>query len=301
MPDFRPRNYQHAICGNCGKVVRISTPNFRLREIKLWWTTPLAAVIWLAIIWKFDYALNSPNIEAEPSPPIVASFMELPEEIPHIPGRNPELQSKAVPKPTEMSPPPDMSSRADIAESKPAAPPSAPTETIPPQTDLLAYVTAARVRSSAAEMAASEANANAREPSADEIRTANIMRNLQPPSTNGIFQIIHISSRKGKFSFRGWTHDASNSRRELIEVDAGPDGDVERAMVRSMIGLIRKYYKGDFNWESHRLDRVIILSARIEDNEGLEEFLMREFFGAGNRLKGASSQYLHPRMANADA
>jgi hypothetical protein len=86
--------------------------------------------------------------------------------------------------------------------------------------------------------------------------------------------------RSGKFSFRGWTKDVSNARRELIEVDVGPNGDLERAIARSMIALIRKYYQGDFNWESQRLGRVIVLSARMEDNAGLEEFLMREFFGA---------------------
>ncbi len=290
MPDFQPRNFQHAICGNCGKVVCISPPDFRFQEIKLWWTTPLAAIIWLTIIWKFSYALNSSNIEVEPSPPIVASFVELPEETPRILSRNPELQSKAVPKLTEMFPPPDMSNRSEVAESKHPAPLPIPAETIPPPTDLMAYVNAARERNRAAETAASVANANARSPTADEIRTANIMRNLQPPGTNGIFQVVHISNLKGKYSFRGWTHDAGNAMREVIEVDAGPDGDVERAMVRSMIGLIRKYYKGDFNWESYRLDRVIVLSARMEDSEGLEEFLMREFFGA-DRLKGVSSQY----------
>lgn len=182
---------------------------------------------------------------------------------------------------------PDVSHRADIAESKPASPISPePVENMPPPTDLMAYVNAARKRQSAA-----EASENTRGPTADEIRTAKIMRNLQLPDTNGIFQIIKIDSRTGKYSFRGWSKDASNALRELIEVEAGPDGDVERAMVRSMIGLIRKYYKGDFNWESQRLDRVIVLSARMEDNAGLEEFLMRELFGGGDRLHGVASRY----------
>ena len=46
-----------------------------------------------------------------------------------------------------------------------------------------------------------------------------------------------------------------------------------------MIGLIRNHYEGDFRWESRRLGKVVVLSARIEDNGYLEEFLMREFFG----------------------
>jgi hypothetical protein len=55
-------------------------------------------------------------------------------------------------------------------------------------------------------------------------------------------------------------------------------GDVELAIVKRMIELIRTHYKGDFTWESHKLGRAITLSARLEDNEGLEAFMMREFF-----------------------
>jgi len=65
----------------------------------------------------------------------------------------------------------------------------------------------------------------------------------------------------------------------VIEVDAGLHGNVELAMIRRMIVLIRTHYTGDFYWESHRLQRVVTLSARPEDNEGLEDFMMREFFG----------------------
>ena len=151
----------------------------------------------------------------------------------------------------------------------------------------MSYVNAARERRllaqgyTAREIA--EANANEHAPSADEIRDANIKRNLNV-GTNGIFQIMSKTSRNAIFSFRGWTTDSSNFRREVIEVDAGPDGNIERAVVRKMIELIRRYYKGDFNWESQRFDRVIVLSARIEDNAGLEDFLIQEFFGAGARL-----------------
>ena len=85
--------------------------------------------------------------------------------------------------------------------------------------------------------------------------------------------------RSAQFLFRAWKTDSSNPRREVIEVTAGPDGDIQRAIVRRMIELIREYHKGDFNWESFRLDRVVVLSARSEDSRGLEDFLIREFFG----------------------
>ncbi len=70
-------------------------------------------------------------------------------------------------------------------------------------------------------------------------------------------------------------------RREFIEVDAGLNGDIERAVVQRMIELIRRYYSGNFNWESLRLGRTVVLSARPEHQQELEDFLIKEFFRVG--------------------
>ena len=78
----------------------------------------------------------------------------------------------------------------------------------------------------------------------------------------------------------------SRTRKKLL---LGTEGDVEREIVRSMIALIHRYYKDYFNWKSQRLDRVVVLSPRMEDNEGLEGFLMRKFFGAGPGPHGLAS------------
>ncbi|MBU0593765.1 MAG: hypothetical protein KKH74_08530 [Gammaproteobacteria bacterium] len=262
-------------------------PAFHARDARLWWPMPLATIIWLLVVWSFAHFLTSPEVEMSASAPIAASFVELPEA---APAKSPDVQPRVVTKkskprakPRRDAPPP-----AAVTESRPAmpAPPASPepASELAPPTDMMSYVNAARARRNAAESAAARENAaeTARErgPSAEEARMANIRRNLQPMGTNGVFQIISMSVRTGKYSFRGWTSNASNARREVIEVDAGPDGDVERAMVRSMIELIRRYYKGDFNWESQRLERSIVLSARMEDNAGLEDFLWQEFFGA---------------------
>jgi len=117
---------------------------------------------------------------------------------------------------------------------------------------------------------------------------ANIRRNLQPEGTSGVFRILDKGIRTARFSFRGWTTDYNNSRLEVIEVDAGLNGNVERAIIRKMIELIRKHFKGDFHWESHRLNRVLVLSARMEDNAWLEEVLMLEFFGTDSGFQRSS-------------
>ena len=291
-PAFRPGEIQQAICSHCGEIVRVHVPGSRSREIGLWWPIPLALIIWLAIIWKFGYFLSSPKVETAASAPIEASFVELPEAVPGFPAKSPEVRSKSLPKTVR---PPKITSRTDIVAAKPVTQANpAPEPNLAPPADLMAYINAARERHRAAEMSAERENAEAtareRGPSADEIRMANIMRNLQPQGTNGVFQIISVGDRTAKYSFRGWTKDASSARREVIEVDAGPNGDVEREIVRSMIALIRRYYKDFFNWESQRLDRVVVLSARMEDNEGLEDFLIREFFGAGAGPHGLAAR-----------
>ncbi|MDW7666365.1 MAG: hypothetical protein SCG83_02870 [Nitrosomonadaceae bacterium] len=225
----------------------------------------------MAIIWGFGLFLQSPNIEILTPPSIEARFVELSESKQDqnsspssSPRKTPQakVQSRPV-EPTPLSPPSDRNLEAP--------------------TDMMAYINQARARRRAAgnfnERENAEATAPGREQSEEEIRMANIKRNLQAPGTNGIFRIVRMGARTAEFTFRGWTTDPSSSRLELIEVQAGPDGDVERAIVRRMIQLIRQYHEDTFNWESPRLNRVVVLSARIQDNVGLEDFMMREFFG----------------------
>ena len=163
-----------------------------------------------------------------------------------------------------------------------ATPPAPPTPVRPPDaapTDFMSMVNANRARRAIAEAAA---GGRSRDPSVDDIAAANINRNIQTltrgEGTSGVFQILSKGHRAAQFSFNGWTGDRRNSRRDVIDVDAGLNGNIEVAIVRRMIDLIRTHYKGDFNWDSHRLGRVVVLSARIEDTAGLEEFMMREFF-----------------------
>ncbi|MGZ8261723.1 MAG: hypothetical protein ACXW11_01740 [Methylotenera sp.] len=151
-----------------------------------------------------------------------------------------------------------------------------------PPTDMMAYVKArqAQRQSSEAYAAKQNAEAAAREigPSEEQVRDERIKRNFQN-GTNGIFEITSLSGRNASFAFRGWTNDYSTSRREFFEVEASTGQDVRLVMIKKMIGLIREHYHGDFNWESNRLGRVVVQSARPEDNAGLEDFMMMEFFG----------------------
>ncbi|MBX3617542.1 hypothetical protein [Nitrosomonas sp.] len=280
----------------------------RTREVRLWWPLPLAALIWLLIVWALGFFLSMPEVEIETPPPIEASFIDLhedenavssiPSSAPTPPPSQPEKPKIAEePKPTTKTSPrpapaptsrPQTKPKAVAQPSKPKTPTpvkevaktKAPTQ--PPAdapTDLSEYIKSRQQASGIfdnPETAA--ASSSAKQPSADEVRMANIRRNLQNPGTSGIFQIMRIGPRTAEFSFRAWTTGQSNPRLQMIQVTAGPEGDIERAIIRRMIQLIREYYKEDFNWESHRLHRVVVLSAREKDSAALEDFLIREFF-----------------------
>jgi len=260
----------------------------RSREVEVWWPLPLAGVIWLIILWAFGFFLTAPKIEENAPPPIEASFVELPEE-------KSAPKPESAPQKTQKPPPtPRPQPRLGVNEPKSAKPvpqkgapkeekPSMPIRT-PPEApkDLTAYMNETRERRRAGgifEDEPAEPKNVERAPSEEELRMANVKRNLKEPGATGIFQITRMGMRSAQFLFRAWRIDSSNPRREVIEVTAGPDGDIQRAVVRKMIELIREYHKGDFNWESFRLDRVVVLSARPEDSRGLEDFLIREFFG----------------------
>jgi outer membrane biosynthesis protein TonB len=197
---------------------------------------------------------------------------------------------EAAPAPSEpvALPPPD-SVPAPVPAPKPARsvkprtkPLTLPTPQakVDQQEDFSAMVEAARRRREALGIAPSDIgtepiraqDANAKR---DEIALQNIQRSVRPArgrESNG-FLMLDKNPRIAHFSFQG----AGESR--VIEVDAGPNGDINRAIVRKMIAVIREHSPGDIDWVSRRLGRVERLSARRQDNAALEEFLMREFFG----------------------
>jgi hypothetical protein len=114
----------------------------------------------------------------------------------------------------------------------------------------------------------------------DQVIAANLnraKRGAANDGTGGVFQITSIGVREGSFRFNGW-NPARDNWHESYTVDAGEGGDVKLAIVRKVIEVIRKYKKGDFDFESHRLGRMVPMSARQQDNDRLENFLLMELF-----------------------
>ena len=257
----------------------------------------LLAIVFSLLVHGLILFLALPQLDldsaAMPPTTIQVSLAPPPAEVPPPPVAlpKPPIKPKPISRPKVMTQKPSSKpSDFNLPEAAPSPAPSAPVAPAKDQpVDMMAYVNAKRQQRLAMENDAAKQNAEAvakeQGPSAEQVREQRIKDNLKV-GTNGIFEITSLSARHAGFSFRGWTSDYSNARREAFEVEAGVGQDIRLLVVRKMIVLIRQHYQGDFNWESQRLGRVVIQSARPEDNAGLEDFMMMEFFGTYYKNKG---------------
>jgi hypothetical protein len=249
----------------------------------------LIAILLSLLIHAFILFFSLPSLQmntASSPPPRAMEVSLAPPKPPEVVTPMPPVEEKPAPK--FKSPRPKVMTQKMPAREKPIFSVPATPELIAPKeskeqpTDMMSYVKSRQAHRQVAEADAAKQNAEAiaREvgPSEAAARDEKIKRNMQS-GTNGIFEITSLSNRHATFAFRGWTNDYSSSRREFFEVEASTGQDIRLVMVKRMIKLIREHYQGDFNWDSHRLNRVVNLSARPQDNEGLEEFMLMEFFG----------------------
>jgi hypothetical protein len=221
-----------------------------------------------------------PPPAAAPAPPVRAQpparkQAPPPMTAPRSPARPPALALNRLPErePTPPVPPP--------AESRPA-----------PQAagDLSSYIAARqRARGEAAPYDPTVPAPPAEKPRdpRDQIVASNLGLDRTPTfgdsakAGGGIFQIRRMGYDDAEFLFFGWNKDIRRNSAQVIEVRKGGNSNMQIAVVRRMIEIIRENTDtdGDFLWISHRLDRELTLSARPEDTAGLEDFLMQEFFG----------------------
>jgi hypothetical protein len=94
----------------------------------------------------------------------------------------------------------------------------------------------------------------------------------------GVFQVKRVGYHDAEFLFYGWSERSHRHATRLITVEQRVNVDIQTAVVKKVIDIIREEKKGDFLWESHRLGKPITLSTRLQDSNELERFLMREFF-----------------------
>jgi len=219
--------------------------------------------------------------------PVIAEPTPLPEQQPELQPPTPKVIAKKPvakpikPKPQDFSVPEVIARQAPSPTPLPLPTPKSPAPNEAP-VDMMAMVNQRRAQRQAVESYAAQQNAEAaareRGPSEDEKRDRRIMENLKV-GTNGIFEVKRIDSNSASFSFKGWTDNYNNAKMQFFQVEARSGQDIRLVMIRRMIDLIREHYQGDFEWESHRLGRSVMKSARVEDSAELEDFLMQEFFG----------------------
>ena len=202
------------------------------------------------------------------SPPLIAQNKPSPITIEERP-------AVAEPKPPEPEPQP-----APREERAPVPPAPAP--------DLASYIEARR--RARGETSTPSASSSDKTPEQldierrDRIVASNLGLDRTPTfgrdaaNAGGIFQIKEIHYDDAQFYFFGFNKDINRKAKQLIDVRRGSNADIRIAIVRKMIEIIRGDVTGDFEWISHRLGRNVTLSARPEDNAGLEDFIMRDLF-----------------------
>ncbi len=97
-------------------------------------------------------------------------------------------------------------------------------------------------------------------------------------NSGGVFSVSNKNYHSAEVKFRGWNGNFKRNWTQQVLVEQGAELDIETAIVKKMIELIRKEKPGDFVWDSYRLGHHVNLSARLEDTAELQAFLMREFF-----------------------
>jgi hypothetical protein len=280
------------------QVFDLLTENAHLRARQRFiWGVVFALALHGLLAWLAPHLPKHTFDPPASSAPIVVRLNTTPEVKPTPPTAEPTPLPAETPPPLPRQAPPILATPPRPGSTAPTIPIQPPPEPTPievpaarpetrvadPKTDMFAAIQARRAERET--QAAAARGQPTGEPSDEQRRQAAVARNVASLGSNyggtsGVFEILSKGTRYATFSFRGWKSNANKNWRQIIEVDAGPGGDIELAMIRRMIELIREHYKEDFNWESQRLGRVVVLSARPADTSGLEAFLMREFFQA---------------------
>lgn len=149
---------------------------------------------------------------------------------------------------------------------------------VPQEVDMQAYVEARRRQRGVVQETPSE--------SENEKAMRNIKANIaranaaskDDDGTGGVFSITNQTFHGAELKFRGWNPNFKRRWLQQVNVEVGNEPDIETAIIKKMIEIIRREKKGDFDWESHRLNRVVTLSARPQDTEALTAFLFKEMF-----------------------
>jgi type IV secretory pathway VirB10-like protein len=196
--------------------------------------------------------------------------------------------STALPTPKFLPPPPvtiqrlpdtiTLPNEKPVEQPKPK--PKEETKLQPDETDMAAYIEKRRqARGARSEQPAEESDAQRGMRNAlANIAAINGRGGQDPNETGGVFSVTNKTFSRADVKFRGWNPNFKRRWLTAVSVERGSYPDIETAIVKKMIELIRKEKSGDFEWDSHRLNKVVTLSARPQDEQELTDFLYKEMF-----------------------
>ncbi|MFO1396773.1 MAG: hypothetical protein U1F48_06890 [Burkholderiales bacterium] len=251
---------------------------------------------------------STPSLPTPPSPPPAREAPPAPRTTPVPRKAAPEPKRTAPPvltAPAPVAPPPPVVTPAVppppvVTPAVPPPTPAPPAEATPPappplDTDLASYIE--RRRRARGESGDASAPGDAQKDAETARRDRLVAMNLgnstrsstvlgnEPKNGGGTFQIRTLEYAYAEFTFYGWNKEINRRAFQVIEVRKGGDPDINTAVVRKIISIIREHEQGDFRWESKRLGRDLILSARPADNAALESFMMQEFFTSSRQAR----------------
>ena len=231
---------------------------------------------------------------ATPPPPAVsAPPTPVPRRVPPTPRRPRTPPRTPVAPPVITAPAPSAPQRVPDRPAEPALPtpprPAEPERPQPPATrpmesDLASYIESRRRARGESPAATQGSQGESEVERRNRIIAANLgldrkpTFNYDPNSAGGIFQIKRVGYDDAEFYFLGLDREINRNAKVLIEVRRGDASDIRIAIVRKMIAIIRDNVQDDFLWSSQRLGRQVHMSAKVEDNAALEDFILHDIF-----------------------
>lgn len=282
---YSPENTGY--CEHCGQPLPAATLSYGTKRFN---RVGLAVTVLLHLLLVGIY-LFQPEKETTALPPsggeivYINPVAEKPKPQAPQPKQQPRKQASAAVKKSAAPPPkierlPDTISLPDEKPVKIVE--EAPKKLeVPEEVDMAAYIAKRRQERGApldAPAVESESARGTRNALANIAAANGRSKGIDRNDTGGVFSVSNKSFSSAQLKFRGWNPNFQRRWLQQVDVQLGGEKDIETAIVKKMIELIRKEKTGDFDWDSQRLQRVVRMSARVQDTAELEAFLFKEMF-----------------------